>query len=127
MNSLCTKIPRGRVKYQVGDLVRITNEKVKFTNGYEQTFSREIFWVDKVIQRVPQPVYEQSDLQGRPIEGQFYNYEIVNVTVSPQTEFETDKIVRTRKKGGIKQYLVKWRGYDETFNSSVNESDMKKI
>ena len=61
----------------------------------------------------------------RPI--QFYNCELVKVTVSPQTEFETDKIVRTRKKGGIKQYLVKWRGYDETFNSSVNESDMKKI
>ena len=45
----------------------------------------------------------------------------------PQTEFEIDKIVRTRNKICIKQHLVKWRGYDETFNSWVNSSDIKKI
>jgi len=89
------------VKFKVGDLVRITKERVKFAKGYEQTFSTEIFRVVKVIRRVPQPVYELSDLQDRPMEGQFYNYELVKVTVSLQTEFEIDKIVRTRNKGGI--------------------------
>ena len=127
MNSLRSKIPEGRAKFKVGDLVRITKEKVKFAKGYEQTFSTEIFRVVKVIQRLPQPVYELSDLQARPIEGQFYNYELVKVTVSPQTEFHIDKIVRTRNKSGIKQHLVKWKGYDETFNSWVNASDIKKI
>ena len=83
MNSLRSKIPEGRTKFKVGDPVRITKEKVKFVKGYEQTFSTEIFRVVKVIQRVPQPVYELSDLQARPIEGQFYNYELVKFTVSP--------------------------------------------
>jgi hypothetical protein len=82
---------KGRVKFKVGDLVRIPKEKVKFTKGYEQNFSKEIFRVVKVIPRVPQPVYELSDLQDRPIEGQFYNYELVKVVVSPQTEFEKIK------------------------------------
>jgi hypothetical protein len=81
----------------------------------------------KVIPRVPQTVYELSDLKGRPIEGKFYNYELVKVVVSPHTEFQIDKIVRNRNIGGIKQHLVKWRGYDETFNSWVNASDIKKI
>ena len=76
---------------------------MKFAKGYEQTFSTEIFRVVKVIQRVPQPVYVLSDLQARPIEGQFYNYELVKITVSSQTEFHIEKIVRTRNKGGIKQ------------------------
>jgi len=66
-------------------------------------------------------------LQSRPIERQFYNYELVKVTVSPDTEFEIDKIVRTRKNGGIKQHLVQWKGYDEIFNSWLNASDIKKI
>ena len=110
----------------MGDLVRITKEKVKFAKEYEETFSTEIFRVVKVIQHVPQPVYELSDLQARPIEGPFYNYELVNVTVYSQTEFQIDKIVLTRNKGGIK-HLVKWRGYDEIFNSWVNASDIKKI
>ena len=39
MNSLWAKIPQGNVKYKVGDLVRITKEKVKFAKCYEQTFS----------------------------------------------------------------------------------------
>ena len=81
----------------------------------------------KVVPRVPQLVYELSDLQNRPIEGQFYNYELVKVVVSPQTEFEIDKILRTRIRNGIKQLFVKWKGYDKTFNSWVNSSDIKKV
>jgi hypothetical protein len=111
----------------VGDLVRITKQKVAFTKGYEQTFSNEIFKVVKVITRVPQPVYELSDLQDRHNKGQFHNYELGKVTVSPETEFEIDKLVRTRDKGSIKQHLVKWKGYDETFNSWIKESDINRI
>ena len=50
----------------------------------------------------------------------------LSVTVSPQTQFQIDKIVRARNNDGIKQRLVKWRGY-ETFISWVNASDIKKI
>ena len=95
--------------------------------GYEQTFSTEIFQLVKVILRVAQPVYELTDLQDRPIEGQFYNYEFVKVTVPLETEFEVEKIVRTCNKGVIKQHLVKWRGYDESLNFWVNASDIKKM
>ena len=102
MNTLRSKIPQGHVKFKAGDLVRITEEKLNFAKGYEQTFSTEILRVVKVIQRMPQPVYELSDMQDRPIAGQFYTYEFFKVTLSTQTEFQIDKIVRTRDKGGIK-------------------------
>jgi len=98
-----------------------------FVKGYEQTFSTEIFSFVKVIHRITQLVYERLDLQNRPIEELFYNYELVKVTVSPQTEFQIDKIVRTRNNDGIKQRLVKRRGYDATFNSWINATDMKKL
>ena len=58
VNSLRAKIPHGFVKFKVGDPVRITKQKVCFANGYEQTFSTEIFRAVNVITRVPQPVYE---------------------------------------------------------------------
>ena len=105
MNNLWAKIPEGCVKYKVGDLVRIPKEKVKFATWYERKFSTDIFRVVKVIRRVPQPVYEMSDLQSRPIEGQFYNYELAKVTISPDTEFQIDKIVRTRKKAAYGNIL----------------------
>jgi hypothetical protein len=59
--------------------------------------------------------------------GQFHNYELVKVPVLPRTEFEIDKIVRTNNKNGIKQHLVNWRRYDETFNSWAKATDIKKI
>ena len=71
VNSLRAKIPHGRVNFKVGDLVRITKQKVAFVKGYEQTFSTEIFKVVKVITRVPQTLYELSDLQNCSTEGQF--------------------------------------------------------
>jgi len=46
-------------------------------------------------------------MQVRLIEGQFYNYELVKVTVSPRTEIQIDKIVSTRNTNGNKQYLLK--------------------
>jgi len=108
------------------EILRITKEKVRFAKGYEHTFLRQILRVVKVIHRVPQPVYELSDLQDRQIEVQFYNYELVKDTVSPQTEFQIEKIIRTCNNGGIKQHLVKWRGYDATFNSWIKATDIKK-
>ena len=60
------------------------------------------FRVVNVISRMPQPVYELSDLEDRGNEGQFYNYELVKVTVLPETEGWIDKIVRTRNKNRIK-------------------------
>ena len=48
--------------------MRITKEMVRFAKVYEQTYSTEIFRVVKVIHCVPQPVYELSGLQDRPIE-----------------------------------------------------------
>jgi len=76
---------------------------------------------------VLQPVHELSDLQDRDIEGQFYSYKLVKVSVSPETALQIDKIVRTYNKNSIKQHLFKWKGHDETFNSWVNASDIKKI
>jgi len=126
MNSLWAKIPQGRVKFKLGNLVSITKLSLKFSKLYEQTFSTEMLRFAKVIHRVPQPVYELTDLQDRPIEGQFYNYVLFKVTVSQQPEFEIDKIVRTLNKGSVK-HLVKWRRYDEEFKYMKTATAIQKV
>jgi hypothetical protein len=57
------------------------------------------------------------------------SFTITNLSrsLSPQTEFQRDKVGRTRNKNSSKEHLVKWGGYDETFNSWVKASDIKKI
>ena len=91
--------------------MRITKERMMFAKGYEQIFYTEIFIIVRVIQPEPQPVYELSGLYICPIEDQYYNYEIVNFTVSPTTEFQIHKM-RTCNKNGNKRHLDKCRGLD---------------
>ena len=53
--------------------VRISKEKMKFTKAAGHNFSTDIFTIVKVIHRRPRVVYELEDLNGTPIDGQFYS------------------------------------------------------
>ena len=54
---------------------------------------------------------------GEEITGSFYEKELQKTN---QTEF---RIVKIRKKKGDKLY-VKWKGYDNSFNSWINNKDI---
>ena len=60
-----------KLKFRVGQHVRISKEKMKFAKGGEQNYTTEIFKVRKVVHKTPRPVFELEDLRGREIEGQF--------------------------------------------------------
>ena len=91
MNRRRRRIRVAKVKFSVGQHVRISKEKMKFAKGGEQTFSTEIFRITKVIEREPRPVYELEDLNKTPIEGQFYAEELTPVRITEQTEYKIDK------------------------------------
>jgi len=74
-----------KVKFTVGQHVRISKEKMKFAKGGKQKFSTEIFRITKVIERRPRPVYKLEDLNMTPIEGQYYAEELTPVLISKQT------------------------------------------
>ena len=90
-----------KLKFRVGQHVRITNEKMKFAKGGEQNYTTEIFKVRKVVHRTPRPVFELEDLQGREIEGQFYSEELVPLRVTKQTTYKIDKLLDNRVRRGI--------------------------
>ena len=85
MNRRRRRIRVAKVKFSVGQHVRISKEKMKFAKGGEQSFSTEIFRVTKVIERRPRPVYELEDLNKTPIEGQCYAEELTPVRITEQT------------------------------------------
>jgi len=58
---------------------------MKFKKGAEENFCREICQINKVIKRIPRPVYEMEDLNKTPIEGQFYQEELTPVRITKQT------------------------------------------
>jgi hypothetical protein len=72
-------------------------------------------------------VYELEDLNRRVIDVQFYNEELTPVRISRGTTFKIVKILSTRVRRGIREYLVRWKGYGPDFDSWVNAASVKNI
>ena len=103
-------------KFKVGDHVRISKYKNIFAEGYVPNWSKEVFFVNKIKNTVPW-TYTISDLNGEQIIGSFYEKELQKTN---QKEFTTQKVLK--RKGD--QLYVKWKGYDNSFNSWINKKDI---
>lgn len=96
----------GEGRYKVGQVVRISKYKSVFEKGYTPSWSTELFKIVKV--QITNPVtYILEDMNGRPIKGGFYEYELQK-THNPDV-YLVEKILRRK---GNKLY-VKWLGLDE--------------
>ena len=73
--------------------------------------------VKKKIKNTVPWTYVISDLIGEEIVGTFYEKELQKTS---QKEFSVEKVI---KRKGDKLY-VKWRGYDCSFNSWIDEKDI---
>ena len=103
-------------KFQVGDYVRISKYKNIFAKGYIPNWSEEVFVISKIENTVPW-TYATNDLNGEEIIGTFYEKELQKTN---QEEFRIGKVI---KKKGNKLY-VKWKGYDNSFNSWIDKKDV---
>ena len=103
-------------KFKIGDRVRISKYKNIFSKGCTPNWSEEVFVINKVQNTVPW-TYLINDLNGEEIKGSFYEKELQK---TDQKEFRIEKAI---KKKGNKLY-VKWKGYDNSFNSWINKKDI---
>ena len=104
------------LKFKVGDYVRISKYKNIFAKGYMPNWSEEVFIISKIKNTVPW-TYVINDLNGEEITGTFYEKELQKTN---QQEFRIEKIL---KRKGDKLY-VKWKGYDNSFNSWIDKKDL---
>ena len=105
-------------KFKVGEYVGISKYKNIFAKGYMPNWSEEVFVVDKIKNTVPW-TYVINDLNGEEITATFYENELQKTN---QKEFRIEKAI---KRKGDKLY-VKWKGYDNSFNSWINKNDIIK-
>ena len=61
-------------------------------------------------------------MNGEKLDGAFYQEELLKTNMKENDLYIIEKIIK--KVGNT--YLVKWREYDNTFNSYVNENDIVK-
>ena len=103
-------------KFKVGDHVRISKYKHILVKGYMPNWSEEIFVIKKIKNTVPW-TYFINDLSGEEIISTFYEKELQSTR---QNKFRIEKVI---KKKGDKLY-VKWKGYNNSFNSWIDKKDI---
>ena len=103
----------------------ISKIKRKFEKGYLPNFSKEIFTISEQVPRDP-PVYKLKDYDNEELKGTFYDKELQKI-IKQDDVYEVEKILKKRGRGENVQYLVKWSGYPNKFNSWVSASEINKI
>ena len=110
--------------FKVGDHVRINKTRVTFRKSYIAGWSRELFRIVGINETYPR-TYRIVDQGGEEVRGNFYPQELL---AAPDPEFhDVEKIVKKRKKGKSVQYLVKWAGYSDKYNSWVEEKNLSQF
>jgi hypothetical protein len=118
------KGPKKSCKFSPGDRVRLSKAKRTFNKGYLPNWTEELFTVVKCIETRP-PVYLVKDDHGEILEGTFYAEELQKVSKTDDV-YKIESILKKRKKGRRVQYLVKWLGYQESFNSWIFKQSLQK-
>ena len=108
-----------------GDRVRISKAKGQFEKGYLPNWSREEFIVDNINKKFLPSMLSLKDDHGEIIEGNFYGDEVQKIIRDKDDDiYEVEKIIRQKRKNRQIWYLVKWLGYDDSFNSWVRKDDI---
>lgn len=125
MSAYYSKIKPKTAKYSVGDYVRIAKLKGKFDRGYNERAAREIFKIHAIKTNLKIPMYVLSNYNGNEIiRGRFYQNELTKVSGDV---FRIEKVLKRRRYRGKNQIYVKWKGFDDTHNSWIDENQITRV
>ena len=114
--SLVIKLMTKIRNFKLVIMLEYQNYKNFFANSYTPNWSEEVFVIKKVKNTVPW-TYVINDFNEKEIAGTFYQNELQK---TDQKEFRIEKVI---KRKGNKLY-VKWKGYNNSFDSWIDEKDI---
>ena len=63
----------------------------------------------------------ETNKEDETIIGSFYAFELVMVSGDV---FRIGKVLKRRRRNNILEYFVKWKGFNDTYNSWINSEDV---
>ena len=117
------RIKKIRPLFKENDRVRISLKKGKYSRSYDIQNTYEEFIVHKVLLHRLTPFYILKDLKNRILSGKFTQNQLQKINL----DMHRGTVIRERKKNGKKEFLMKFKGYDDTYNEWVPENNIKQI
>ena len=99
--------PTKKIKFKVGDRVRIAISQGKFSRGYDRKSKEQIYKIVEVSSKLPRVLYTIASLNGDSLIGKFYQGQLTKVL--KQDEYMIEKILKTTRTHN----LIKFLDYDE--------------
>lgn len=115
--------PDGDFRHSERDTVRISHLAKVFQREYNQRWTSEVFRIASKKKRGGLNIYTLEDLKSDPIQGTFYEKELQSVTIDETGAFNIEKILKTRRRKGGKEYLVRWESYPPSMDSWIRAGD----
>ena len=103
-------LKKDKVKYKIGDYVRVSKVKGPFLKNFDNNWSDEVFIIEATDNKKP-TMYSLKDEYGEKISGKFYEKELQ--VINKPDVYRIQEILKSKGKGKDKQYYVKWHGYKE--------------
>ena len=118
--------PKGKLKtrpfaFRVGDTVRLSYLTNPFTRSFDQHWTGEIFYVTTRYKKQGIPLYKVKDFNGEEITGTFYQHELQKVQIELDRIWKVEKVIKTRKRKGKVESLVRWLHWPEKYDSWVED------
>ncbi|XP_046561846.1 uncharacterized protein LOC124270833 isoform X1 [Haliotis rubra] len=127
MNQLKNLHSRKKFKYKVGDIVRIPYLKRAFSKELDLKWTQELFKVAQRFKRQEIPLYKIKDFHDEIIKGIFYTGELQKVDKDEDIQWQVEKVLKKKRMNGKTYVLVRWLGWPSSFDSYVEESQLKDM
>ncbi|XP_069108980.1 uncharacterized protein [Argopecten irradians] len=114
-------------KFKLGDKVRISHLRRTFDRGYHETFTGEIFTVVERVYKQDIPLYKLRDYADRDVSGTFYQNELHKVVNPEDIQYRIEHVLKTRRRKGHKELLVKWLNWPSEYNSWIDEGTVVNL
>lgn len=119
-----SQIKKLNPKFKIGTYVRISKQKGKFSRSYNEQTTQEIFKIFKIDESKKIPLYHIETYNGdEQILGGFYSFELTPVTTEI---FRIEKILKRQTIKGKEKLFVKWKGFDNKYNSWIDKNDIEQ-
>ena len=110
---------------KAGDKVRIPYEyNTKLEKGYYPTYKDNVYTIEKSIKGDNKYIFKIKDEKGQVLNQIFYPEQLQKIT---DNLYRIEKILKRRKRNGIKEVFVKWLNYPNTYNSWIREGEVNKL